>query len=111
MNVLGSKPSTRVAELYGLRGTAILSILTLYSYHFFGRGTSSFWYFANFYILFEQSFAVEWSGVDLIFVLSGFLIRGTLMNSKESPNYFSVFKTRRLFESSPFIVYRSLAIS
>jgi peptidoglycan/LPS O-acetylase OafA/YrhL len=86
----------RIRELDGLRGAAIAMVLI---HHFFQlilitRPGSMLAYL-------QAAARLSWTGVDLFFVLSGFLIGGILLDSRASTNYYSVFYKRRFFRIVP----------
>jgi peptidoglycan/LPS O-acetylase OafA/YrhL len=93
--------ATRIPELDGLRGAAIGMVLF---WHYFAAHTIVQRGAPLFYAL--AALKLTWTGVDLFFVLSGFLIGGILLDVRESANYFKVFYIRRLFRIVPiyFIV-------
>lgn len=95
--------SPRIPELDGLRGLAILLVLLdhyLSGPRFEGHG--------RLWSLFFKSLGGGQVGVDLFFVLSGFLIGGILLESRESPSYFRAFYLRRVHRILP--VYYSFTL-
>ena len=72
----------RIPQLDGLRGLAILAVL---AWHLVAAplGTRT------------GPLALTWAGVDLFFVLSGYLIADILLKARPAANYFRVFYLRR----------------
>jgi peptidoglycan/LPS O-acetylase OafA/YrhL len=97
-DVLSSNPGDngRIGELDGLRGIAIAMVVI---FHYFqitlvARPGSAIAYL-------QAAARLSWTGVDLFFVLSGFLIGGILLDSRASTNYYSVFYKRRFLRIVP----------
>ena len=88
--------SGRLPELDGLRGLAIGMVLLCHFFFIFIQARPGS---PGAYLLTVGR--LTWSGVDLFFVLSGFLIGGILLDARSSSNYFRVFYTRRFFRIVP----------
>jgi len=73
-----------VPALDGLRGVAILLVIT---YHYFGS--------------YSSFFSLGWAGVDLFFVLSGFLITKRLIDNKDKKNRYAIFYINRVLRIFP----------
>src|SRR6266550_2788258 len=95
--------SSRIASLDGLRGCAILLVLL---FHFTARAPYPTDHAS---IRLQSVFDLGWSGVDLFFVLSGFLITGLLIDAKGSAGYFKVFYARRALRILP-LYYGTLVV-
>jgi len=100
--VLPLNLSGRIPELDGIRGIAIGMVLIAHFFLVVSRPGSPLAYAL-------VPLRLDWSGVDLFFVLSGFLIGGILLDARESSNYFRVFYTRRFFRIVP--IYAVLLLS
>jgi peptidoglycan/LPS O-acetylase OafA/YrhL len=84
-------------ELDSLRGVAILLVLFFHGFGFkFGPGK-----LPRFAHLLVVATMPGWIGVNLFFVLSGFLITGILLDSKPHPQYYSRFYIRRALRILP----------
>src|SRR5690242_13003150 len=89
-------PPARIPQLDGLRGMAVALVIL---YHYFsldlqltaGRLSG----------LLKSPFRMGWCGVDLFFVLSGFLIGGILLDARGSKGYFKTFYLRRFHRIFP----------
>jgi peptidoglycan/LPS O-acetylase OafA/YrhL len=94
----------RVPELDGVRGIAI-GMVVLYHYFLLPIQAPP----GTFFSYVKAAGMFGFSGVDLFFVLSGFLIGGILLDSREATNYFRVFYTRRFFRIIP--LYAVVAVA
>ena len=79
----------KIAQLDGVRGIAILLVLL----HNLSAKYPA--------LRLQPLFANGWMGVDLFFVLSGLLITGILLDTKESAGYFKNFYARRCLRIWP----------
>ena len=86
----------RTLELDGVRGIAIVMVL---AHHYFLLPIRA--PLATLPSYFQAAGRLAWSGVDLFFVLSGFLLGGILLGVRESSNYFQVFYVRRFLRIVP----------
>ena len=88
--------SERIPELDGLRGLAIGLVILCHYVANADHRQLGIWPHR---IL--TGFTFGWSGVDLFFVLSGFLIGGILLEAREAPHYFRAFYMRRVHRILP----------
>jgi peptidoglycan/LPS O-acetylase OafA/YrhL len=78
-----------IPELQGLRGLAVLGVVI---YHCHARLQGTWFYRGSLW---------GWAGVNLFFVLSGFLITSILLEARERPHYFRNFYARRALRIWP----------
>lgn len=88
-----TSPSERISALDGLRGLAILMVM-IHHFTFLNSGN-------HFGALVVKGLHLGGHGVDLFFILSGFLITTILLDNRERPNYFKNFYARRCLRIFP----------
>src|SRR6266496_3517511 len=79
----------RIPELDGVRGIAVLMVCMTHAFSGYMRDTGIQW--RGIPKLVEAVSGFGWAGVDLFFVLSGFLITGILLDAKRDRHYFRNF--------------------
>lgn len=94
--------SGHIGALDGIRGLGVLLVL----FYHYGASAGALG-FDN--VLLRVS-AIGWSGVDLFFVLSGFLITGILFDSKGKEGYFRNFYARRTLRIFPLYYLAALLV-
>lgn len=92
---LAARQGTRIVELDGLRGIAVIMVLV---WHFIGSMSDQKTWISSFL---HASTIFGRTGVDLFFVLSGFLIIGILVDYRSSANVKRVFYFRRFLRIYP----------
>jgi peptidoglycan/LPS O-acetylase OafA/YrhL len=95
-------PETRLPALDGVRGLAILAVML---FHYGGALAKHGKADAALQLALGQG----WAGVDVFFVLSGFLITGILLDTKWRADYWPRFLRRRTVRIFP-LYYLALAV-
>jgi len=93
-----SKWGSRIPELDGIRAIAIWMVLLVHFLVFQSHGHPSLPFLPHPVLVILGH---GWLGVDLFFLLSGFLITGILLDTKERPFYFKNFYIRRFLRIMP----------
>ena len=101
-----SKAPERIPELDGLRGLAVLMVMAYHAFAYemvreqWGGLARALVWVTN----------LGWLGVDLFFVLSGFLITGVLLRTRQDARYLSNFYWRRALRILPLYFFVLLVI-
>lgn len=95
-------PTSRVPQLDGLRGVAIALVMM----HHFTLLSGHGWLELGL----RRAGKLGWTGVDLFFVLSGYLITGILRRHRAAPGYYRSFYVRRALRIVP-LYYAYLAFA
>jgi peptidoglycan/LPS O-acetylase OafA/YrhL len=85
-------------ELDTVRGVAILMVFVFHAFEDFAPSGPKIPVWEH---LFLSTVSLGWAGVNVFFVLSGFLITGILLDSVGKPRYYSRFYFRRALRILP----------
>jgi len=91
-----------IAALDGIRGLGVILVL------FYHYGSSAAVFGLDNQLL--RLTGIGWSGVDLFFVLSGFLITGILYDTKTRKHYFKNFYARRTLRIFPLYYVAAITV-
>ena len=100
--------AAHMPPLDGLRGFAIFFVMVFHTFSSAGVASRSAFSWWEMPLVYAANFG--WCGVDLFFVLSGFLITGILIDAKGNRNYFRNFYMRRVLRIFP-LYYGALVIA
>lgn len=84
-------------ELDIFRGIAVLLVVVYHGFYWMNHGI----YRLQWQTRFVNATVVGWLGVNLFFILSGFLITGILLDTKSRPRYYKTFYTNRALRILP----------
>jgi peptidoglycan/LPS O-acetylase OafA/YrhL len=100
------KSAKHIPALDGLRGAAILGV---FLYHYGAGGVHSA---STAVRVIATLCGFGWSGVDLFFVLSGYLITGILYDTQDVPGYYRKFYARRTLRIFPiYYLFAAIVLS
>jgi peptidoglycan/LPS O-acetylase OafA/YrhL len=102
VNSESPRVGAHVPALDGIRGLAILLVMVRHGTSYAGVHAFDRW--------FNHLAWSGWVGVDLFFVLSGYLITGILLDSRRGPRFFRNFYARRALRIFP-LYYALIALS
>ncbi|HEY1078068.1 MAG TPA: acyltransferase, partial [Fontimonas sp.] len=91
-----------MAELDGVRGMAIVTVLLWHCFYLTPDSTAA--------VIYNRFAGLGWLGVDLFFVLSGYLITGILLADRQRPDFFRRFYWRRALRIFPAYYFTLLMI-
>lgn len=93
--------SQHIAALDGIRGLAVILVFVFHAANVNAAQTPLAVTPGPVAALFHAIAMRGWIGVDLFFVLSGYLITGILLRAKDVENYYQVFYARRALRILP----------